>query len=59
MTKNPSSEDTISPSRIVDFEIIDTVWDSEISLYKIKVKFTSPGDDLDDGTGMHEIHDRI
>jgi len=48
--KTPSSEDTISPSRIVDFNIIDTVWDSEVSLYKIKVKFTSPGDDLDDGT---------
>ena len=58
MVKTPDNKDKISPSKIVDLkvksiDIIDAI--TETSSVKLTVSFTSPGDDLDVGTGIKNL----
>ena len=52
MIETPTIEDTIAPSRVLDFKIT-TIAIPDSLLKILRAEFTSPGDDLDVGTGTN------
>lgn len=54
MIKTPTFKDTIAPSRILDFKIT-TIAIPDSLLKILRAEFTSPGDDLDVGTGANRL----